>query len=334
MPFNKSEIKNILVISLSNLGDVILTFPVIDVLRRDFPHTHLSVVVGPKAEALFQGNPYIDRAFIFDKHSTIREKILWVLNLRRMRFDLVIDLRNTAIPFLISAKYRTSARMSSPTKVHMKIKHLDRLKSVCDFAEEPNKRYAFHISAEDMRTVDQLVKTKIGEKRRFLIVGPGAANHIKRWTEEGFVRLCDEFMANHQVQIVLVGDKTDIPVANAIASKMRLQPLNLCGQTTMPQLGELLRRSSLAIVNDSAIMHLASYLDVPVVAFFGPTDAGKYGPWSKKSLVIRKELFCAPCEKSGCAYHHECMEYIKPEEVFRAIRLTPTEVTFENYAQI
>ncbi len=99
---NKSEIKKILVVSLTNIGDVILTFPVIDILKKDFPSAKLSIVIGPKAESLFFKNPYLDKIHIFDKHQPPLKSLSWIGELRRERFDLVVDLRNTAIPFLIS----------------------------------------------------------------------------------------------------------------------------------------------------------------------------------------------------------------------------------------
>ena len=67
---DKSSVKKILVISLSNIGDVILTFPVIDILKEELPAAQLSVVVGPKAVSLFDDNPYIKEVIIFDKHQS------------------------------------------------------------------------------------------------------------------------------------------------------------------------------------------------------------------------------------------------------------------------
>ena len=63
---DKSKVKKILVISLSNIGDVVLTFPVIDILKRDFPDAQVSVVIGPKGQELLAGNPFI-RSYVFNK---------------------------------------------------------------------------------------------------------------------------------------------------------------------------------------------------------------------------------------------------------------------------
>ena len=69
--------------------------------------------------------------------------------------------------------------------------------------------------------------------------------------------------------------------------------INLCGRTSLLQLAAVLAGADLALVNDSGIMHLASYLDRPVVALFGPTDPFYYGPWGSSCVVLRKGLSMA-----------------------------------------
>ena len=317
---DKSEIHNILVITLSNLGDVILTFPVIDILKRDFPKARLSVVAGPKAEVLFKENPYIYHTYIFDKTKSGLQKFFWLIDLRRGKFDLIMDLRNTAIPFLIQAKYSTPPQIFRTKMMHMKIKHLHRLKTVFDFASESGIRYSLFRTEKDIRYIDDVVRNRIGLGKRIFVVAPGAANHIKRWTPQGFGRVCDQVAELPNAKVVFVGDANDKDIVDEISLSMHNDFLNICGETTITQLAELLRRSALALTNDSAVMHLASYLDISVVAIFGPTDPRKYGPWSSRSSVVRKDIFCSPCEKSGCAFHHECMQYIQPQEVINAVK--------------
>lgn len=316
----KSKVKKILVVSLSNLGDVILTFPVIDILLQDFPGVPLSVVVGPKAKELFQNNPLIERVYIFEKKSSPLEKMRWVDALRREQFDLVVDLRNTAIPLLVNAKYRTAYRDLADKGVHKRQKHLERLRGVWDFLGEKRNRRAIYITGRDKACVDALLKEAKLLERRFVVVAPGAANHIKRWQEAGFAKIADELERKYRLPVVFVGDRADQSVALSIINQMRHRAFDATGKTTMLQLAELIHRSQLVIANDSSVMHLSSYLDKPTLAIFGPTDERKYGPWSMRSRVARKKLFCTPCEKSGCAYQHECMKELDPDEVWEILK--------------
>ena len=318
--FDKSKIRSILLISLSNVGDVILTFPVIDILKRDIPRAQLSIVVGPKAKSLFWGNPYLKEVYIFDKKQSGLRKLGWLISLQRKKFDLVVDLRNTVIPFLISARYRTSPEFRKFPALHMKTKHLNRLRSIFDFETESHRRYSLFRLESDSRYVDNIVREAMKSHKKIFVVAPGAANQIKRWTPEGFARLCDQLIESLKVKIIFVGDKSDVSTVDAVVHLMRRQSLNLCGQTTLTQLAEILRRATAAITNDSAVMHLASYLDIPVVAIFGPTDPKKYGPWSSRYFVVQKRIFCSPCEKSACSYNHECMNDLHSSEIFDMVR--------------
>ncbi len=316
--FDSHNIKNILVISLSNIGDIILTFPVLDILRKDFPSAKLSVVIGPKGEALFQKNPFLDEVYIFDKHQSPLRTIQWIFQLRKKNFDLVIDLRNTAIPFFLTPKYRTSLFVPKNNE-HRKQKHLNRLKAVYSFDLYPRKKILF-VPEEDKDYLRQLRREKSFESQKYVVVAPGAANHDKRWTPEGFAQVGDQLVEKFQWKVILVGDQNDQDGAQKIESLMKQGSVNLCGTLSLLQLAELLAGCELALVNDSAVMHLASYLDVPVVALFGPTNPDHYGPWSQRSHFLRRNLHCPAClSKKTPGLKHQCMQAITPDGVLEAI---------------
>lgn len=320
MKFEKSKIKKILVISLSNIGDCVLTFPVIDILKRDFPQSALSVVSGPKAEGLFQGNPHITRVYVFNKRQPFFKAISWVMELRREKFDLAVDLRNTAIPFLIGAKYKTPLDIGRAHKIHMKQKHLNRLGKVFDYLSESQKRFMLVLSPKDKSYIASLCSPFIRDNEKYIVIAPGAANHLKRWKEEGFAKVADHLIGHNKAKIIFAGDQTDEPIARRIQKLMKHDALNLCGKTTLMQLSGLLERASLVITNDSGIMHMSSYLDIPVVAVFGPTDPVKYSPWSRDSRVVKSTVFCRACDKPDCQFAHECMDFIDPSEVLNAAK--------------
>ena len=96
----KSELKHILVVSMTNIGDVVLTCPVIDILRRDFPKAKMDVVVGPKAVSLFADNPNFP-VKVFDKQASLKQKLAWFLDLYQAHYDCVVDLRRTMLPFFL-----------------------------------------------------------------------------------------------------------------------------------------------------------------------------------------------------------------------------------------
>ena len=280
------EIKKILVISLSNIGDVILTFPVIDILREDFPESSISIVIGPKAESLLKGNPNFEKIYIFNKRQPLSKTIPWILELRRQKYDLVIDLRNTAIPFLIGGRKSTSSFVKKNNAEHMKNKHLNRLRSVYPQAKETAQKVCVFASDDVKTRIAKMVEEKIGKDKKFFIIAPGAADSAKRFREEGFAKIADQVIKDYRLPVVFVGDTEDQSVAQRILLKGNSEGMNLCGETTLLELAQLIKLSEFVITNDSSPMHLASYLNVPVFALFGPTDPAKYGPWSRASFVI------------------------------------------------
>ncbi len=317
MKLEKSKIKRILVISLSNVGDVILTFPVIDVLKRDFPSGALDVVIGPKTKELFEENPHIHKIYVFNKRGSPLEKLFWTFQLRRERFDLVVDLRNTAIPFLLGASYRTSFIARNMGPMHKRLVHLNRLKSIYNFSLEPKEHFCISVGIDDKKYIEGLIQSEIGFGKEFAVISPGAASHEKRWTTQGFADVADYLMRHYGFKIIFVGDSQDEKITEEIIGKMSAPALNLCGKTTLPQLAEVLRCASLVVANDSGVMHMASYLNVPLVAIFGPTSPQLYGPWSTRSFFVENKKDCPVCQGVNSAVPHQCMEKVLPEDVLR-----------------
>ena len=313
MTIDKSRIKRILVITLSNIGDIILTTPVIRALSKEFPGSRIDVMVGPNGKDIFDKDPRIFKLVIYDKHISIAEKRRLQLKLRKLKYDLVVDLRNTVFPLLLAPRYRTSPIQSFPKEmVHKKERHLYRLFSfgIEDLSERPY----IYIAKEDEDYADDLIKTN-AVTDPVVIVNPGAKSHLKRWTVEGFAEVCDGLIGECGASIVFVGTGPDKETVLSVAGKMKNRYHDFVDKTNIRQLASLLKRSSLLITNDSAPMHLGCAVGTKVLAIFGPTDPKKYGPTGEFDAVINKKLFCSPCEVAACKYGHECMKLVSADEV-------------------
>jgi heptosyltransferase II len=315
----------ILIITLSNIGDVILTLPAMDILRRDFPAAEFMVLTGAKAAGIFKHDPKV-HLVVYDKHSSVIEQFKLTRFLRRKNYDLLVDFRHTGFPLFLRSRVKTSLFTKIPPNIlHKKAQHLFWLKTVHDFSKEAAAESIF-IRPEDREYIE-LVLGRSAPGQKLVVISPGAANEWKRWTKREFAEVADQLIDEFRVKVVLVGGADDRPVVQDIAGLMRNHPLDLSGKTSLKQLAALLQKASLVVSCDSGVMHMASYLNVPVLAIFGPTDPNKYGPWSEKSLVVRNnDVECSPCEKSGCSEKHECMELIEAEQVFKAIRDNFSEI--------
>jgi len=319
MSIDKAQVKRILVITLSNIGDVILTTPVIVALKEEFPGSRIDVMVGPEGRGVFERDPAIFKLIIYDRHLSISEKRRLQLKLKKLRYDLVCDLKNTVFPILIGPKFRTSTIQRFPNgPLHSRAKHLYRLKSFGMNIREPLSY--IHIPKEDDDYIaDLIIKENIVGS--FVVINPGSKSHIKRWSAEGFAAVADSIVSECGMKVIFIGTENDKDVVAGTIIKMKGAYHNFVSKTNIRQLAALIKRSRLVITNDSAPLHLACAVGTKTLAIFGPTDPKKYGPTGDLDFVISKKLHCSPCENAQCAYGHECMTLISAEEVFDSAKV-------------
>jgi heptosyltransferase-2 len=315
---DKKKIKRILLITLTNIGDIILTTPVIAALKKEFPDAQLDIMVGPLGRDIFVSHPEVARVIIYDKHIPLQEKRRLIQKLKGARYDLVVDLRNTLFSLLIGPKYRTSPIQLGPKNaLHKKDFHLWKLRFLGIDTQDAS--FSIHVTKEDQDYVDRLL-TNIPNRDRLIAISPTAKSLIKRWEGGGFAKVGDMLAKESGVSLVMIGDKQDREAIDEIINGMESKPLNFAGLTSIPQLAALLSASRLLITNDSAPMHVGCAVGTNVLAIFGPTDPVKYGPRGKNDKIIKKDLDCSPCEVAQCKRKHECMKAISADEVYEAAK--------------
>lgn len=316
MVIDRSKVKRILVISLSNVGDVILTTPVVRTLEAYLPDARIDVMVGPNGAEVFAKDPAVSKVIVFDKHAVLIEKRRLVAKLRGLKYDLVVDLRNTIFGLLLGPPYRTSTIQVPPSgPLHKKEEHLYKLASLG--IEQWHRDLSIHLTRDDEGRAADLLAAE-GVRGDFVAVAPGAKGILKRWPEDAFAILCDRIISETGHAVVLVGLGEDADIVKRILKKVRTKPIDLVDRTTLRELASVFKRARLVITNDSAPLHLGCAVRTKVLAIFGPTDSAKYGPTGPSDAVIRKDLSCAPCEASECLYEYECMRSITVDEVYDA----------------
>ena len=316
-------VRNILFITLSNLGDVILTIPVLSVLRGNFPDAAITVLVGPRAFPVLQGSTLADEIMVYDKKGSLPYQWKLLRELRSRNFDLVVDLKNSAFPYLLNPRVRTSCFRGSLKKIASKREqHLACLRPVekklsIDYAKSTPFDF---FSESDLSAVKNKLKARGLENARLAVMAAGANTHLKRWTTEGFAAVADRLAREHKMKVILIGADHDRPVIDEIMQYANERLADFCGETTMRQLSALLSLSGLLVANDSSAMQLAYEMKIPVVAVFGPTDDRKFGRINETSAVVRKNLPCAPCNAAQCRIPEikKCLHEVTPEEVYQA----------------
>jgi len=302
MQLDKQHIRKILVVTLSNLGDVVLTLPVFQSLTEAFPKAEIHTVVGAKAAEIFEGDDRIKKVIRYDKRVSFFEKIRFIARIRKGRYDLIVDLRRSGIGLLGGGRFRNSYFRFYKKTIHRTQRHWRSLEGLVEipFPQESFLKGGGPSSPE-----------------KYVVAAVGSKSDIKKWPAEHYSKLLDRLMADHACRVILIGDAGDAADAERVKAGMKHQPEDLCGKTNFRELVGILSKATLLITNDSAPLHIADALRTPVLAIFGPTDPRKYGPRFSHSLVARRVVFCSPCEKAQCRYHHECMKELGWDEVYQ-----------------
>jgi len=305
---------NILVVTLSNFGDVIMTTPVIMALARKYPQARITVVVGPRARSVLERSADIRKIVIYDKKAPFPEKLKFITELRKVKYDRVVDLRNTMIPFLVSCKKRTPL-FRKFTKVNMRDRHLEILLKIESGIFTPSP-FCFFNEVDEVFSRRALDVAGIPEKNGWILVAPGAASERKRWPVQHFKEVIRTLHERTGKKILLVGTFNERPVAESLRTELPEIAKVLCGDLTLPETAALIAKASLVIANDSAIMHLGFELGTPTVGIFGPTDHEKYGHESPKFRIAREEAWSCSCGSDQLPRaERSCFHGLKPEKV-------------------
>ncbi|HZF01504.1 MAG TPA: lipopolysaccharide heptosyltransferase II [Methylomirabilota bacterium] len=327
----------ILILKPSSLGDVIQALPVLRLLKLYFRDAKIFWWIDTALAPLLEGDPDLAGIVRFERKrwgkpqhwSEMFRSIRW---LREQNFDLVIDLqclaRSGAFAWLANGKFlagldevREGARGFYDIAVPRKSFHthaVDWYLSVL-----PPLGVSVHKNFNWLPERPQIaaeVKSKWKtDGAKWIAIQPGARWDNKRWPTENFaelVRLLSK--KNPDTRFAILGSAEDKSLGKIVS---RAEPnciLNLCGETSLPEMIEWLRLCDLMITNDTGPMHAAAALGKPIVALFGPTEPRRTGPYGQLENVLRIELPCSPCMKSYCAWKNpvECLTAISPQMVF------------------
>lgn len=306
------------------LGDAVMALPAIRNLRRFLPpKTHLAVAAPDKLAALWDACPFVDEIVELDKPKNIpavaemlkegeyQSAILLPNSLRVAGEALAAGIRNTvAYPghkrrWLIT--HLIEPAPYDPLRQHQKYFYLDLITAL---GAEADARCPELIIPPHFDTIDLPAKP-------YLVLCPGAEyGPAKRWPAERYAEVARVLQAKRQAQVVIVGAKVDIEIAQEVESQVP-GALNLAGQTSLEQLMRLLAGAQVVLSNDSGAMHLASALGTRVVAIFGSTEdklTGPIGP-ADRNTIHRYHVPCSPCFLRECPLDFACMEKVTAQDV-------------------
>ena len=262
-----------LFITLSNIGDALLTTPVLEFLHEYDAHATIDIVGDERSSMLFRYCPY--RGEIYHKHKKrlLRGVPALLAALRGNRYDLVVDLRTTFLAYLLKAEQRF-AGSNRDARLHAVERHFSTIAGIAGSRAIPPT--ALWLSRTERDYADRICRQLPGQK--WLCIGPGANWERKIWPAENYAQTANALGAEFEA-LVLLGSAADTHHAQRLAQSVRLPCVNLCGQTTLLQAAAVLERMTLLLGNDSGLGHIAAALSTPSFTLFGPGHPARYHPW-------------------------------------------------------
>ena len=334
MDIKNREYKNILIIKMSSLGDVLHTLPAVAALRKGFPKARLTWLVHPQFSGFVPDPPVIDEVIYFDKvkfnKMSLGEKWSYFKEMRALlhtrKFDLVIDMHGlfkSAVLAAISGcdnrigfceMLEGSGFISRPIRgEHAKGHAIEQYLDVARYLDCPAGEISFPLPDLQKEWQAVLKKTEAVQKP-YVVLVPGAWWDTKIWPAEHFVKLAEMILRDGK-QVVLAGGPEDIPTGAQIAA---LAPgvTDLTGKTSQRELGALIQHCMLYISADTGPLVIAAAMKKPLIALYGPTRPDRTGPYGNENAVVLK----APVPCTGCLKKHcrnwICMQSITPEMVY------------------
>lgn len=318
--------KGILVVQLGDIGDVVLSFPVVRALKETFPGAKTLFVVREKARDLAEECPWVDDVLAVDqKKRTLFSEIgyqgSFFKQLRKFGADLALDLRTgtrgAVIVALSGARRRIGFYASDGKLWRNRVftdlwfpkprpgRHMtEYLLSVIQAVDVNVEHFSpeMRVSEENRQKAGTLFEQEgIGQEAPLVAVQPFSLWAYKEWEAAKYADLISRLVAKHGVRVLIIGSPDEAARAGAIAERVKDGRVHsLAGKTSIGLLPAVLERCRLFIGGDSAGIHIAAAVGTPTVGIYGPASSACWAPRGDRHRVVNKDWPCVPCNLKGC----------------------------------
>lgn len=268
----------ILLITLSNIGDAVMTTPVLQALHDKFPGTKIDIVADRRSSEIFLNCPYRGEIFHKEKRKFLRGSVVLVNSLRNRKYELIVDLRTDGLVYLLRAKKRLGKWQGKSYGPHAVEQYMGIIRSLHGDREIPD--CCLWPGAAEKNYAREVLGQYYGKK--ILGLGPGANWSGKIWPLHNYPVLMDAVKDDFNA-VVLLGDERDRQLSRELGAGSLPAVINLCGRTSLLQATAILKQTRVFIGNDSGLGHLASAVKVPTITIFGPGQPQRYRPWGAQA---------------------------------------------------
>lgn len=354
------KVKRILVTKYFGMGSILLSVPLFEALRREYPGARIGFLT-------FSGNGELcgvlspaDEYYFLRTGSLpifLRDLLAVLSRIRRREYDMCVDMEffsnfSMIVSVLSGARERVGYYARRPGRESLLTrpvyfnqgKHAAQVfLSLCakgpQTAFQRNGHPPVRLSADEdaRRSVSALLRRIAagnGDVLPMIAVNVNAGELCleRRWPGEYFVSLSGRILTDTRAVLVFLGGGEDREYVGGVVSSVRKRfpsdgrVHDLSGALSIRELIAVLKGCEMLITNDSGPLHLAVCAGVRTVSFFGPETPSLYGPLGRGHIVFYKGLYCSPClnvynaKTAMCNGDNRCMSAISPDEVYETIK--------------
>lgn len=355
--FPAAHVDRILVIRPDHIGDVLLVTPALRLLRRAFPESEITALVGPWSEAVLAHNPDVDRMLTcrfpgFDR-SHPRPGVgayrqLWqdAQRLRIEDYQLALNLRadfwwGAALAAFAGIPYvwGFNAPECAPFLTHAQPVREDEHQAASNLrlaraaaaigaeVEDAGAHLQFDYTAEDKQAADAALQAAgIPADATLVAIHPGSGAPIKNWAAAGWHAVANVLAQDPDVHFLVTAGPAERTFAEDVAAGLTQDRVLLVEEVSLGELAALYARCALVMGPDSGPLHLAVAVGTPSVTLYGASDPVRFGPWGPAAWH-RTVVSPIPCRHCGylalpaaALPQHPCMQFIEPAAVAAAAR--------------
>ena len=326
----------ILVVPYMWIGDFVRCHSVVKVLNERYSERPVDVLATTLCAPLADYMPGIRQAIVWDLprgRLALAEQSALAARLKRERYGNTLVMPRTwksaLAPFLAGIPQRTGflgeARLLLLNDVRLGERRLPRMVDRCAMlalpsgASQPPSWPLPELAVPAAACAAWRQSRDLnGEGCPIVALAPGAVGPSKRWPAGAYAALTRRLLANG-ASVWVLGGPAEKALAGEIISDTAARDL------TGPDLRDAilaLASATVAISNDSGLLHVAAALGIPTIGIFGPTSPWHWAPLNPLAATVetRSPLACRPCHKPVCRLgHHNCMREIGVDQVFAAV---------------
>ena len=334
--------ERILIVGPSWVGDMIMAQALFKLLKQRQPKCVIDVLAPPWSLPVIERMPEVRQGMALNvAHGEFgfgrRRKLAHELQANRYDHAIVLprSFKSALIPWLAGIPLRTGFRGETRYGLINDMRVLDKkrldqtvkrfIALGLDNGEHPGEPPQPELRVSPVNQQAATTRLDLQRDRPVVALMPGAEfGPAKCWPLDHYAALA-RLLQDAGYAVWIMGSAKDEAAGNAIAEASQAQ--NLCGQTSLADVIDLLACCGDAVSNDSGLMHIAAAVGIRVHAIYGSSTPDYTPPLTSKSVIHDLQLDCSPCFKRECPLGHlNCLNDIAPERVFAGVRSVTTEL--------